>query len=113
MPNIECLQVVTFTPLSRGRFRANGHTNKSGKPVILKRNQLEAFRQNRFNQLHPRPAQQKRKSKVLVRRVEVDRYESWFVCPVCSLDHKLFTDNDQFRCSCGTELIVVRKSRWY
>ena|SRR3989344_1114747 len=52
--NILMVPIVTFTPLKRGRYRANGHTDANGRPVILKKSQLDNFRNQQFSRLHPR-----------------------------------------------------------
>lgn len=49
---LEC----TFTPLARNRFRCNHLACRTadGKPVVVKRNSLEAHRSYAFNRRNPR-----------------------------------------------------------
>lgn len=96
---------TTFKPLARGRVRCN----QTG--AVMPRQQAVGYRNRRHAQMYPR-SREARKEKVRIQshKIKLNTWDSEFSCPnpSCEREHRIFTQNAQFKCSCGHELVVTR-----
>ena len=102
------METVTFTPLSRGRYRYN--QGPSRKPIILKQGQLEGFRAVRLDAAR-RKAQAARPPQKHVWDVSLSRSDFCFVCPACQRVNNYYSiEGGMIRCRhCSSEIHVFRR----
>ncbi len=92
-------QVITFAPLSRGRYRCNQTDG------LVKKRQLNSYRNAHLISSIRQPPQAKEMT------VKLGKNQVEFTCPNCPKRHAFSGMIIVRACSCGVQLTIQRRGR--